>query len=42
MKLDLTRSDVALAVLEGPGVEERLMDALDRFVARALRARRGS
>jgi DTW domain-containing protein YfiP len=32
----------ALAVLEGPGVEEHLMEALDQFVARALRARRGS
>lgn len=31
----------ALAVLEGPDVEERLMVVLDRFVERALRARTG-
>lgn len=32
----------ALALLEGPGVEERLMEVLDRFVARALQARQGA
>ena len=31
----------ALSVLEGAEVEERLMDVLDRFVARALQARTG-
>jgi DTW domain-containing protein YfiP len=32
----------ALAVLEGPEVEERLMGVLDRFVALALQARKGA